>query len=234
MKENTAATENNLFLHTISTSTYKRQAYEIIKDAILYRRLKVGVVYSQDSICAELNISRTPVREALIELSKEGYLTFLRGRGVTILPISRKEAEDIVEMRNILELSGCRLAAERATQAQIEELRVWIMQMEHELGSSGDPTQMYKLDRGFHESIFVAAGNAWLADAAENCRDHFLRVEGQTGFDSLERSKRIIEEHIVIYEAILDRDVVRAEQAMTQHLKSSFERNLWTLDKLEY
>ena len=56
----------------ISSHTYKEQAYRLIKDAIIYRKMKVGVVYSQDGICADMQISRTPVREALLELQQEG------------------------------------------------------------------------------------------------------------------------------------------------------------------
>lgn len=52
----------------IAPVTMKQQAYELIKDAILYRRLQIGITYSQDALCSELNISRTPVREALLEL----------------------------------------------------------------------------------------------------------------------------------------------------------------------
>ena len=51
----------------ISSHTYKEQAYRLIKDAIIYRKMKVGVVYSQDGICADMQISRTPVREALLD-----------------------------------------------------------------------------------------------------------------------------------------------------------------------
>ncbi|MEG1294654.1 MAG: GntR family transcriptional regulator, partial [Clostridium sp.] len=56
----------------IHTNTYKEQAYKLIKDAVLYNRFRVGAVYSQEAICNELGLSRTPVREALLELQNEG------------------------------------------------------------------------------------------------------------------------------------------------------------------
>ena len=64
----------------IHTETYKNQAYDLIKNAILYNRFRVDAIYSQEAICTELGISRTPVREALLELQKEGYVSFARGR----------------------------------------------------------------------------------------------------------------------------------------------------------
>ena len=73
----------------ITPVTMKQQAYELIKDAILYRRLQIGITYSQDALCSELNISRTPVREALLELQQEGYIAFMRGKGIQVIPVTR-------------------------------------------------------------------------------------------------------------------------------------------------
>jgi len=102
----------------IAPVTMKQQAYELIKDAILYRRLQIGILYSQDALCSELNISRTPVREALLELQQEGYIAYMRGKGIQVIPITKKRAQDIVEARYYLELNGARLAAQRRTAAQ--------------------------------------------------------------------------------------------------------------------
>ena len=77
----------------IHTATYKKQAYDLIKDAILYNRFRVDAIYSQEAICNELGISRTPVREALLELQKEGYVSFSRGKGVKVVPMTRQEVE---------------------------------------------------------------------------------------------------------------------------------------------
>ena len=80
----------------VKTLTYKEQAYELIKDAVLFNRFRVGAIYSQDEICEELGISRTPVREALLELQKEGYVTFARGRGVKVVPVTYEIEKDIL------------------------------------------------------------------------------------------------------------------------------------------
>ena len=68
-----------------ATPSYKEQAYRLIKDAILFNRFRVGAIYSQENICKELGISRTPVREALLELQKDGYVSFARGKGVQVI-----------------------------------------------------------------------------------------------------------------------------------------------------
>ena len=82
-----------------ATPSYKEQAYRLIKEAILFNRFRVGAIYSQDDICKELGISRTPVREALLELQKDGYVSFSRGKGVQVVPVSDRDARDILETR---------------------------------------------------------------------------------------------------------------------------------------
>ena len=211
----------------ISTTTYKDQAYQVIKEAILYRRLKVGEIYSQDNICNQLNISRTPVREALLELSKEGYVSFLRGKGIMVTPIESKEATDIVELRKILEIAGCRLAAERATQEQMDEIKKHLCSMEYGITQNDGPEELYKVDRRFHRSIFLAAGNTWLLDTVEKCRDHYLRVESQTAFNTREMCQEVLKEHYEIYHAICARNEDEAVRAMTIHLDRTCERTLY-------
>ena len=86
-----------------ATPSYKEQAYRLIKEAILFNRFRVGAIYSQDDICKELGISRTPVREALLELQKDGYVSFSRGKGVQVVPVSDRDARDILETRMYIE-----------------------------------------------------------------------------------------------------------------------------------
>ena len=175
----------------IAPVTMKQQAYELIKDAILYRRLQIGITYSQDALCSELNISRTPVREALLELQQEGYIAFMRGKGIQVIPVTRKRAQDIVEARYYLELSGARLAAQRRTAAQIEALEQLLLEQE-----------------------------------IEKLRDHFLRIETQSAFDSPEQAERVILEHRGILTAICAGDEKRAEEAMRYHLDCTAKRTL--------
>lgn len=211
--------------HQIQAVTYKQQAYTLIKDAILYRRLKTDLVYSQDGLCAELGISRTPVREALLELQQEGYINIMRGKGIQIVPLTRKQASDILEMRNIIELAGAELAARRATDNQLKVLEGLLLEMETEF-SSQNAIFMYKLDRKFHAAIFDAADNRHLLESVENLRDQFLRVETLDAFDSTEKYEQVVGEHRDIYEGIAARDEQRARNAMEQHLSRTYCRTI--------
>lgn len=106
-----------------ATPSYKEQAYRLIKEAILFNRFRVGAIYSQDDICKELGISRTPVREALLELQKDGYVSFSRGKGVQVVPVSDRDARDILETRMYIECINAKLAANRAAQRDLQAMR---------------------------------------------------------------------------------------------------------------
>lgn len=206
----------------IVTNTYKDQAYRLIKDAIIYKKLALGSVYSQDLLCAELKISRTPVREALLELQKEGYLRILRGKGIYILPVTKEEAQDIIEMRYFVEALGCELAAARRNEQDLHNMLSVFKEMEARDGQITDFVMLYRLDRLFHLAIFEAAKNKRMQQIIEQLRDNFLRVEDQTAF----AIEPVIQEHRAIYQAIASADPEAAKQAMQVHMENSKKRTM--------
>ena len=214
---------------SISTPTYKEQAYDLLKEAILYRRLKMGEVYAQDGLCAALKISRTPVREALLELQKEGYITFLRGRGIKVHSLTRKEAADIVEMRGIIEQSGAELATLRIGAEALTCMQKNLQEMRVAIQPQPDAAALYKLDRRFHRYIFEAAGNQKLLEAVEALRDQFLRFETLDAFSSPDKCCAGADEHEAIYRAIAAGDAALAKEMMREHLSRTYERTIKAL-----
>lgn len=210
----------------ITIPTYKEQAYSLIKEAILFQRIRSGELYSQEDICNELGISRTPVREALLELQREGYIQFNRGKGIKVVQITEDEAKSILEMRINNEMFGAKLAAARATAEQLGIIEERLHQMRAD-ASCGDIIQMYKLDCAFHRAIMEASQNTWLLKSVENLRDHFLRFENKIAFDALATTREILQEHTAIYEAVAAHDGEKAEKAMKEHMVSAFRRTAW-------
>lgn len=222
MQEKSFFPEESLVL----PATYKQKAYQLIKDAILYRRLKVGEVYSQDGLCTELGISRTPVREALLELQKENYIKILRGKGIEVVPIIKKQAEDIIEMRKIVEQAGSELAASRVTEDLLKRMRENLEEMSSQT-LPPDNSILYRHDREFHHLIFEAAGNSKLTETVENLRDLFLRLETLKAFSDADAFRQVINEHWNIFEAIQKRDPELAKKAMADHLDETYKRTVW-------
>ena len=144
-----------------ATPSYKEQAYRLIKEAILFNRFRVGAIYSQDDICKELGISRTPVREALLELQKDGYVSFSRGKGVQVVPVSDRDARDILETRMYIECINAKLAANRAAQRDLQAMRESLDRLRDQL-STRDGQHLYRLDHIFHRAVAAATQNRLL------------------------------------------------------------------------
>lgn len=205
--------------------SYKDQAYRLIKDAILFNRFRTGAIYSQENICNELGISRTPVREALLELQKDGYVSFARGRGVQVVPVSDHDARDILEARMYAERANARLAGSRATDADKEHLKRSLDQLGEQLDSR-DGQRLYRLDHVFHRSVAAAAHNRLMYRNTEILLDHYLRFEVKSVYNNSIDSKIVFEEHVAIYDAIVAGSAERAEQAMARHLSNSYHRTV--------
>ena len=166
-----------------ATPSYKEQAYRLIKEAILFNRFRVGAIYSQDDICKELGISRTPVREALLELQKDGYVSFSRGKGVQVVPVSDRDARDILETRMYIECINAKLAANRAAQRDLQAMRESLDRLRDQL-STRDGQHLYRLDHIFHRAVAAATQNRLLYRECELLLDHYLRFEVKSVYNN--------------------------------------------------
>ena len=214
----------------IKTPTYKEQAYRLIKEAILYQRFQADTIYSQEAICQELGISRTPVREALLELQKEDYIRFCRGKGIQIVTLDDKAIHDILEMRIYLEMAGAELAAQRATASDLDYIKE-CLESNQRHRSTDNIIQNYRMDHQFHRSVAKAAHNNLLYNTLDDVLNHYLRFETLTVYQSQTSSQSIVDEHQALYEAVKNRNAQQARQAAASHLENAYRRtlgNYWT------
>lgn len=211
----------------IKTHTYKEQAYELIKDAILYQKFRLDTVYSQEELCGQLGISRTPVREALLELQKEGYVRFCRGKGIQIVAVDEKSIRDILEMRFYQESVAAELAARRADQTDLDNIVKCLEDGQRNLDSQvRDIIQWYRLDHQFHRAVARATHNEILYRTIDDVLNHYLRFEVLTVYQSSSSASAIWNEHKALYSAIQQRDPVRAHDAAQKHLHDAYLRTL--------
>ena len=209
----------------IVTPTYKQQAYDLIKDAIIYQRFRADAIYSQEGICQELGISRTPVREALLELQKEGYVHFCRGKGIKIVPIGANDIYDVLEIRLYTEQTCALLAAQRATEEDLNKMAGFLADIKKNLESK-DGVMLYHLDHQFHRALAAAAHNGWLLRSLEDILDNYLRFEVKTVYNNLIDANKVLDEHRTIYEAVKAKNPEKAQQAVARHLERSYNRTL--------
>ncbi|MCR4629809.1 MAG: GntR family transcriptional regulator [Clostridium sp.] len=207
------------------TLTYKEQAYKLIKEAILYHKLEINRIYSQEAICEQLGISRTPVREALLELQNEGFIHFCRGKGIKVVELDDKSIYEILEMRYYQEAIAARLAARRATEEDLKRIKEALDENKGDMNSK-DIIHCYQLDHQFHRAVVMASHNSLLNKSLDEVLNHYLRFEVLTVYQSSASAEKIIEEHNAIYQSILNHDEDAAEKAAKKHLNDAYHRTL--------
>lgn len=196
--------------------SYKEQAYQLLKEAILNRTLVPGVCYSENQLAAELAISRTPVREALTVLATEGLVRSIPQKGVEIVDYTISDVLEIFEVREAIEgFVVERLAG--MTSVDLSDLYELMTAMEEAANNGDDFVAFMENDRIFHEQLASKLENVRISQINSGLRDH-VHLLGLRALESAGRTRRVFAEHRAILDAISARDPVRARAAMLDHI----------------
>ena len=196
-----------------------RIAYDALKKAILEGRLRPGQVYNEMALARELGISRTPVREALLELSTLGFVRFLPRRGVMVNEFTEHDIIEIFEIRKAIETLAIEKACSVRTQEDLARVRTLITE-QRVACENGDKLAYMEADRMFHVLLSQLAENKRIVLIVENMREMFHAM-GLSTLCKAGRMETVIKEHQLIYEAIVLRQPHKAKVAMCSHLKKS-------------
>jgi DNA-binding GntR family transcriptional regulator len=191
--------------------------YESLRDAIWDGRIGIGERVREEEIARNLGVSRTPVREALQRLHQRGLLVFGAGRGLTVASLSQHQVLQLYAMREILEGSAARFAAEHATAPEIAVL--WRLQKEL-CKPDHDTMALVTLNRRLHQAIYEAAHNQYLIQTLSVLHDSLALLHSTT-FRVPSRRLESDEEHRQIVEAIEQHNPDRAEEAARQHIRQA-------------
>jgi DNA-binding GntR family transcriptional regulator len=169
-----------------------------------------------DDLAKQLGVSRTPVKEALAKLEREGLVVVNPHRGARVVTITRRDMEEIYELREVVEGLAARLAARNIGTGEIEELRSLVQEGEKAL-ARGDYQAYAEVDLRFHRLIRRASGNRRLQTIMENL-DGQIHLLITTSAAVPGRGMVSVGEHLKIVEALEARDARRAEEAMREHV----------------
>ena len=197
-------------------SSLTARVRESIREAIIDGSLEPGSLHSVKSLADIFKVSRTPVREALIDLAGADMVEFERNRGVRILETSVHDLEEILVLRILLEVPATHRAAERIDADGLSALRQELDAMV-EAAENGDEPTMMQHDRRFHELINTASGNSRLTESVDSLRD-LIVSRGVSTVDSTRSLPEIVAEHEGILAALASGDADAAATAMKQHL----------------
>ena len=198
-----------------------KMAYEAIRKSILSGQWKIGELYNEKAIAADLGISRTPVREALLELASQDLIIFLPRRGLMVNRFTHHDVDEIFELRKAIELA----AVEKITVAdppfdlfEIEEALL----SQRKAVKQKDYFAFMEADRLFHTSFSELTKNRRLIAILDNIRD-MIHVMGAKALALEGRAVEVIKEHQTIFEAVKKGNIEEARRAMAYHLDQSKE-----------
>lgn len=192
------------------------QAYQRILDDIREGRLKPGHRITEADVATYLNMSRTPVREALRRLESAGLVASAPYSGMQIAQLDYQEVMELYDMRIVLESTAARLAAKHASEAEIYSLNETMKRYE----AATTAVEQAHHNRIFHNALAYAAHNRYLLKSLNSIRDSMILL-GKTTFELPNRAEQVVKEHRDIINAIIDRDADRAAEAATLHISEA-------------
>ncbi len=199
--------------------TLQNLAYERIKTLLINGQLEFDEVYSANHFAEILGVSRTPIREALLQLTSEGFFVSLRGRGFKIKEFSEKEIQDFFEARKMIEAYVIEQLVDEVSAEDLKPLDDSLAQMIN--GHKKTETYSFlEADKSFHMNLIRRYQNSLLESIMGNIRD-FISILGQKALASPGRVQEVIREHQHILEALHQKDRIKAVQAIQYHLDAT-------------
>lgn len=189
-----------------------------IKQDIFDFRLLPGDRFTENEVAGRLNVSRTPAREALYRLEREGYLQVHFRSGWSVRELDFKQFDDLYDLRIALETAAVKQLCDQAKRPNLEKLKsVWLVPPDARLD---DGERVCVLDEAFHCELVSATGNREMARCHQEVteRIHLLR---RLDFTEAGRITATYQEHAQILRAVLRQDADRAIELLRAHIETS-------------
>lgn len=198
--------------------TLTERVYASIKEAILELVLPPGTALVEDDLARRLETSKTPVRDALLALERDGLVTKIPYKGTYVSVVSQKDATEIFELRAVLEGLAARLATRSFSPRELDEAEK-LLDAADEARQRGDSDAASRYGAAFHNLIHRRAENRLLIPILAKLDEqlHRLRRLSDQVSGRLDKSAH---EHRQILAALRTADPAQAEAAMRQHLES--------------
>lgn len=203
------------------------RVFNSLENAILDGEYKVGEAMNELKISKALGVSRTPVREALMQLELEGLIKNIPNKGAVVVGISEKDIEDIYAIRIRIEALAAGLCAREITDEEIQAMEK-ILELQEFYLTKNDLDMIWRLDGDFHKVMYEASKSRPLKATLSNfhnnikrARDISIKAEG--------RAERSVSEHRAILEAIRQHDEELAEQLTAYHIGSARDNLIQSL-----
>ncbi len=215
-------------LQAIKTERVTDTVYQVLREGIVNRTFAPGSKLNVDEIARRLDVSRTPVHEALAVLATDGLVDVQPRRGTFVTSFTREDYAETLDVRRALEVLACETACVRASDDDVADLRTLMHEMERCVADSSDAQAAAKMhdakNFAFHYRIVQLAGNRRLLAMYDDLRAHLRIARAHLDADTwLDRVSVEAAEHLAIVEALAARDVDAMQRALEAHLRRSSE-----------
>ncbi|MGW1540829.1 GntR family transcriptional regulator [Streptomyces sp. NPDC002309] len=204
-------------------SSYRERVADALRAALVAGELRTGEVYSAPALAARFGVSATPVREAMLDLAKEGLVDTVPNKGFRVTAVSERQLDEYTQVRALIEIPTTALLARTADPVALAALRP-VAEEIVTAAAAGDLIAYVEADQRFHLGLLALAGNEHLVEVVRDLRRR-ARLYGLTALAEQGRLRASAEEHLELLDALLARDERSVHAVMTRHL--SHVRGLW-------
>ena len=189
---------------------------------ILTGKYRPGEKLTEQNLCREYGVSRTPIREALRQLETDGLVENILNRGCFVIGLSKADFEDMFDLRKAYEIQAVKWGIERITDEEMDKLEETFEFMEF-YTMRGDLDKMLVINAGFHQVIYEASHNRMLQKTLTSYQT-FLKYQSENAVYGANYLTTVLEEHRAIFKAFMDKDVRAGAEAMERHINRAKER----------
>lgn len=195
-----------------------------LRSAILNGTFKPGEPLREELLAASLDVSRGPVREALVQLEREGLVIVRRHRGATVARLSRADVEEVYSLRLALEGLAMKQAAQRATEEDFAAMEGVLGAFREEFARGPTAPAIAELDVRFHDLIYRAAHHQRLYDCWSNLRAQIYIFLLSRNVANPDFRVVTVRSHQDLLDVLRARDEARAVREIESHLLGAYER----------
>ena len=201
-------------------TTLKAHVYQLLREAIVSGRYKPGARLNESQLARDFNISRIPIREALLQLREHGLVMNHERRGMFVTELTEEDVQRINSLRIVLEAEALRLTQARMTKQIAAKLTSLVERMEKP--RSATEIDSANLDLEFHRTIWQASGNPYLAKTLDSLST-VLFAHTALRSTAKEAQPWRLNHHRELLEVVLGRSKVSPEDAVIQHLRVHYD-----------
>ena len=208
------------------------QVHKELRHSIITGEIPGGTRLVESTIASEMEVSRTPVREALHKLALEGLLYSIPRAGYIVEEMSEHDIRDLFKTRKAVEQIAAKWAVEYISREELETLNR-NLEMSEEIFKTGQIGKMAEYDTNFHKVIYKAARSKSLYQICKTLGDHTLKYRIAL-IDLPEMVRRTINDHKRIYQALFDKDSEALDQAVEHHMEQAKVNIIELMERLQH